>query len=610
MRHLEQMLSPVIKNRAGVVAQNLDKDELILLDRIRQQKLDLLEKRITPSQIDIVRPEIVASWLRSHSYGLDPFDFVYGPTLDQSAFEELLREKGSIIQAADPYISQLEIMLSGNNYLILLTDEQGVILRLGTGNDTILRQIEERFSLTPGTVWTEETVGTVSHVMSLSLGSPIQLCGPEMYSETCSQVMGLILGSPLQAALEQNTETCNQTSCSSAPIYDGNSSLVGSITIISPYLYHQNPHSLGLTVSTAWAIQNHLRLTLPPKKPERSRRMGGVPNSLKARYTFDSIIGHDPTLLKTIEQVKKYARLESNLLVQGESGTGKEVFAQAVHNETRPYGPFIAVNCAAIPRTLIESELFGYVGGAFTGAGRQGSPGKIEMAHGGTLFLDEIGDMPLELQSVLLRVIEEKVVMRVGGSHYIPVEFRLITATNKDLTALVEKQQFRQDLYYRLAVLDIQIPPLRERGTDIITLAEHFIEMTAVKQRIPAPVLSESAMYLLMRFRWPGNIRQLENIILRAVNTSRDGIIKPEDLSPEISRPSNSGSVLPSIRQTSTRADHELLLTDIEKITILKALLQSGNNISKAAIMLGMSKSTLYRRINKYQLLSTIRADK
>lgn len=600
----------MIKNRAGIVAPHLDQEELLLLDRIRQQKLDLLQKRISPSEVDMVRPEIVASWLRSYNYGLDPYNFVYGPTLDKAAFKELLREKGSVLQAADPYISQLEVMLAGTNYLILLTDEQGVILRMGNGNKRVLEQIEERFSLSPGTIWTEETVGTVSHVMSLSLGSPIQLCGPEIYSETCSHVMGLILGSPMQIDSDQSLDTCNQTACSSAPIYDANSNLVGSITIISPYLYHQNPHSLGLAVSTAWAIQNHLRLTPVPKKAGHSKKIGNLASGLKTRYTFDSIIGQDPALLKTIDQVKKYAGLESNLLLQGESGTGKEVFAQAVHNLSQPNGPYIAVNCAAIPRTLIESDLFGYEGGAFTGAGRQGSPGKIEMAHGGTLFLDEIGDMPLELQSVLLRVIEEKTVMRVGGSRYIPVEFRLITATNKDLASLVENRQFRQDLYYRLAVLSTRIPPLRERGTDIIKLAEHFIEMYAIKQKIPVPVLSEAAIYLLLRYSWPGNVRQLENVILGAVSSSRDRVIKPEDLPPEISSPDADGIVVKSNIEPHTRNENELSIKAMEKMAIMQALLKTGNNITAAASELGISKSTLYRRLKKYQLLSVIRAEK
>jgi len=242
MRHLEQMLNPMIKNRAGIVAPHLDQEELLLLDRIRQQKLDLLHKRISPSEVDMVRPEIVASWLRSYNYGLDPYNFVYGPTLDKAAFKELLREKGSVLKAADPYISQLEVMLAGTNYLILLTDEQGVILRMGNGNKRVIKQIEERFSLSPGTIWTEETVGTVSHVMSLSLGSPIQLCGPEIYSETCSHVMGLILGSPMQIDSDQSLDTCNQTACSSAPIYDANSNLVGSITIISPVFIPTKTH--------------------------------------------------------------------------------------------------------------------------------------------------------------------------------------------------------------------------------------------------------------------------------------------------------------------------------------------------------------------------------
>jgi transcriptional regulator with PAS, ATPase and Fis domain len=305
-----------------------------------------------------------------------------------------------------------------------------------------------------------------------------------------------------------------------------------------------------------------------------------------------------------IEIARKFAHLDANVLIQGESGTGKEMFAQAIHHESRSSGPFVAVNCGAIPANLIESELFGYEGGSFTGAERRGRAGKLELADGGTLFLDEIGDMPLELQPVLLRVLEEKRLMRIGGNRYIPVNFRLITATNKNLYEQVETNQFRQDLYYRLKVLQIDIPPLRERSSDILELANYFIRVIAQNQLIVPPVLSDLATIYLLNYHWPGNVRQLENSMLYAVNVCEDNIIRPEDLPEEIvsgidlDLPVNTGTQL-HMAQPITN----LSMKDMERIMITQALEQTKYNVSEAAVLLGMSRSTLYRKIKEYQLL-------
>jgi len=220
------------------------------MEKIRKQKLDLLQQRISPDQVNLVRPEIVASWIRSNEYGLDPFNYNQHNMMDEDDFTALLREKDFFIKAAEPYLYQLESM--DNNYLIFLTDETGVILRLLCGNHQVLAQVKEKFQLTPGAVWTEATVGTCSHVMSLILRRPIQLCGPELYLETCSYVMGLLLSNPDPLTIaDPDAIILNQTACSSAPVFDAVGNLAGSLTIISPYLHHQNVHSLGLTVSTA-----------------------------------------------------------------------------------------------------------------------------------------------------------------------------------------------------------------------------------------------------------------------------------------------------------------------------------------------------------------------
>ncbi len=280
------------------------------------------------------------------------------------------------------------------------------------------------------------------------------------------------------------------------------------------------------------------------------------------------------------------------------------MFAQAIHQQSRADGSFVALNCAAIPANLIESELFGYEGGAFTGAERQGRAGKLELANGGTLFLDEIGDMPLDLQPVLLRVLEEKKVMRLGGNRYIPIDFRLITASNKDLLEQVDNGLFRADLYYRLKVLKVYIPALRERGSDILELAQHFIGSVAQRQRIPEPKLSDTAALHMLHYPWPGNVRQLENAIIYAVNICEGGIILPQDLPEEIT--DGVDLLLPTsinANPESARPDTNLSLKEIERIMIAQTLEQTNHNISEAALQLDMSRSTLYRKIKEYQLI-------
>lgn len=345
------------------------------------------------------------------------------------------------------------------------------------------------------------------------------------------------------------------------------------------------------------------------KEAEQIRKSRRSAHSSVIKFTFDNIIGSSPQSLKLIKTAKRFAHFNSNILIQGESGTGKDVYAQAIHYEGRPSGPYIAVNCAAIPQNLIESELFGYEGGAFTGAERQGKPGKIELANGGTLFLDEIGDMPLELQAVLLRVLEDKMVMHVGGSRYIPVDFKLITATNKDLLELVEKKKFREDLYYRISVFKLDIPPLRERGADIFQLIEHFIKVYAQRQNLDEPLLSNAAKYILLQYPWPGNIRQLQNAISYAVCMNNEGVICPEHLPPEIlnyQSNASASSLEPSEIQLSAHehmAENNYSMKEIEKKAIEKALIDSNHHIRIAAKTLGLSKSTLYRKIKEYELM-------
>ena len=322
-----------------------------------------------------------------------------------------------------------------------------------------------------------------------------------------------------------------------------------------------------------------------------------------ANFTFEDIIGESEAILHAKDKAKRFANSQENILLIGESGTGKEIFAQAIHNSYCPEGPFVAVNCAALPRELVESELFGYEGGSFTGADRYGRPGKIELAEGGTLFLDEIGDMPIELQAVLLRVLEDKKVMRIGGRRYKKVDFRVIAATNKDPHKLVKEKIFREDLYYRLSVLKIIIPPLRERGRDAEILAQYFIERYCNKVGRKVPQVSPAVVKIFNEYNWPGNVRQLENAVLYAINTSRSDVIEPKDLPVEIYETClyESDNVTKN-RKRYDDLDTILKLDELEKIAIIKAITKTGGNVPEAAGLLGISKSTIYRKIKEYDI--------
>ncbi|RLB05900.1 MAG: hypothetical protein DRG50_06490 [Deltaproteobacteria bacterium] len=315
-----------------------------------------------------------------------------------------------------------------------------------------------------------------------------------------------------------------------------------------------------------------------------------------AKFRFTDIKGRDPRFVKQIELAKIAARSNSKVLLIGESGTGKELFAQAIHNHSsRRNGPFVAISCAAIPRDLIEAELFGYRDGAFTGARRGGHTGKFELADKGTLFLDEINAMPLDLQAKLLRVLQENVITRLGDTKPISVDVRVIAASNIDLVREVEQRNFREDLYYRLSVVEIFIPPLRERQEDIDLLVDYFLERLSRDLGLPKPEVSPEVWEIFNSYHWPGNVRELENCIERALLLSGGETIRKEHLPQRIlERAGGSGSPqrLPQVKP----------LEEITKDLIKQALEASQGNISRAARTLGISRCTFYRKLKKYGL--------
>ncbi len=324
-------------------------------------------------------------------------------------------------------------------------------------------------------------------------------------------------------------------------------------------------------------------------------RMSYAANS-SLQYGFEDIIGVSRPILEIKEKAKKIAKSDSTVLITGESGTGKEILARAIHaNSNRIPEHFITINCGAIPETLLESELFGYEDGAFTGARKGGKLGKFEIANGGTIFLDEIGDMPLHLQVKLLRVLEEKVIERVGGSFSVPIDVRVIAATHRDLEERAQQNLFRWDLYYRLNVIPLHIPPLRERKEDIMMLAEHFLKIYNDKINKKIMHIAKETEDMLLNYDWPGNVRELSNAIEYAVNMESSTALNARNLPPRI-----------RLRATTSQyIEKDNGLKKMERDLIADALAKYGSTTEgkkKVAESLGISLATLYRKLKIYNL--------
>lgn len=315
---------------------------------------------------------------------------------------------------------------------------------------------------------------------------------------------------------------------------------------------------------------------------------------LVTKYQLDNIVGRNPQMLQLYKTIARVADSRSTVLIIGESGTGKELVARAIHfNSQRAPMPFVAVDCGSLAETLLESELFGHVRGAFTGA-IASKKGLFEEADNGTCFLDEVGDISLSMQTKLLRVLQEHEIKRVGGRETIKIDVRIVAATNKNLEELVEEGKFREDLFYRLNVVSVQLPPLRERAEDIPLLASHFLKKYAAENNKPISRISPEATNHLTRYRWPGNVRELENVIERAMALSQHTVILPEDL-PRRLRMEPQEADLSSFPS-------RISLSELEKLYIQKVLEETGGNKKKAADILGIDRRTLYRMAARYGL--------
>lgn len=332
------------------------------------------------------------------------------------------------------------------------------------------------------------------------------------------------------------------------------------------------------------------------KEIKRIKKMVNNLTGAQAQFDFDDIKGRSSKIKECKKKAELAAEVDSNVIIQGETGVGKELFAQAIHRESRRKdGPFVALNCAALSPQLIESELFGYVEGAFTGAKKGGRPGKFELANGGTILLDEIAEIPLNMQAKLLRVLQEKQIIRIGGNEYIPVDVRVICATNKNLLKEIENGNFRQDLYYRLNVLNLHIPPLRERKGDIILLAQNFLERISQRLNKNIKGFTEAAKNYLKNYDWPGNVRELENIIEKVANYCEKDYIDYKLM-----------TKLHETKETEFASNRDLTsndkiipLEDKKKAYIKEVVDRCDNNISRAAELLEVSRRTVYKWLDE-----------
>jgi sigma-54 dependent transcriptional regulator, acetoin dehydrogenase operon transcriptional activator AcoR len=627
---------------------------------------------------EIMKHEIGVSFERCRSYGINPLATlnIRQFQLSPKEFEDRMENNREFLSIAIAHIQEIYRFVAGAGFAACIVDRDGFILET-IGDKTVL----DSFALvncTPGYRWTEKDVGTSAISLVIERQIPVQING--------------------------NDHFCKRGhcyACSASPVFDDENRLMGVISMTGEVEY-VHPHTLGMVITAAKAIQNQLRITktsrelllrnkymnaiiesidsgvmaidrdghiaqinnqgrkilkrkkeivgmslallldsredykaimdsesgftdrevfisdpmralhlMTTAKPildtvgkvhgtiflfhemNRIRRLVNKMAGSQARFTFEDILGVSPA----IQEAKKLAMLaaagRSNVLLLGETGTGKELFAQSIHNQSsRKVWPLVTINCGAIPHELFESELFGYVEGAFTGAKKGGRPGKLELADGGTVFLDEIGDMPTAMQVKLLRVLQYGEVNRVGQHKPLSVDLRVIAAGHSDLKDQVDRGSFREDLFYRLNVLPIFIPPLRERMEDVPLLAKHILNRCREAMQKDVVRFSAAAEKMLLNYSWPGNIRELENMIERAVNLVDGTVIEPHHF---VTLSSSSDSN-PFVKDKKTR------LEDLEKQAIIATVKGTGFNMASAARALGICRATLYKKVKKYNI--------
>lgn len=641
-----------------------------------------------PIEEGAVRPEILESWERSRSYGLE-FDKADKRLISPDALKERIRERREFYETAVPIMEKLYDYTAGSGCLCILSDEEGYMLK--AMGDAEIMEIARQNKYVEGCNRSERRLGTNGIGTPLVTHLPIQVFADEHYYDlhyqwACSgapifdpsgRPLGVFCLTGLhekvswhtlglaaavadsitqQIAMKQAYDAieriqqrmriivetvpsgillCNQdlkviqiNTRASALLMLPETRIVGrklhellGKDPFDPTRLHETLDDKDITVERDGKVL-HFVFTLNAtntndyvitfvKTESFHKKIHRVIGS-EAYFTFDDIIGQVPAMQNAVSLARIASGNNATVLLTGESGTGKELFAQSIHNGgRRKNGPFVALNCAALPKSLIESELFGYESGSFTGARREGSAGKFELANGGTIFLDEIGDMPLDVQASLLRVLQNREVSRLGSSKATKIDVRIIAASNRNLPAAIEENAFRADLYYRLNVFNVHIPPLRERAADIPLLADYFLRKYAAQSSRPVEGFAQAAYRALEEHHWQGNIRELENVVERAVYVTRSPLIDLESLPlsrsgmPETAGPETAGrAAIPTVSRVSPGLSEEMdpmlaaaFRSSSAAEAVKRALGLTGGNMRRAANVLGVSRRTLYRKM-------------
>ncbi len=541
---------------------------------------------------------IIASWERCTRAGLHPYERNLPPLIGDPELRSRHERRGDIVELFGFYIRRFTGLLEDLGACSFVCDDAGYILsRVGYGRTL---SYFDRVSVREGANCGEAAIGTNAPGLALVTREPVIISADEHYSRQFHTAF-----------------------CVASPIVDERHGLLGCVDITK--FFDQNITDdlkrklLKLAITVTDAIQAEVSLrTAVPRRPPRSPPPAApacgdeagakqAPSTVLApldasRSTFGDIVGRSPRLAEVVRLARSYSQKDANVLIQGETGTGKELIARAIHNEgSRADGLFVAVNCAAIPLELAESELFGYERGAFTGARAEGQPGKFELAHEGTLFLDEVDSMPLPVQAKILRAVETKRVSRINGRREIPVVVRVIAAGNTSLAEEVLAGRFRKDLFYRLNVLRLTIPPLRELREDVPDLLDAFLCAFAAQLGAGVKVLSDDARAALVAYAWPGNVRELRNCVEYLYNTVEGELILRAQLPPEIAAAAPREVPLAAVASAPAIAAAPLQGLDaVERQFIVDTLHRHGGRPLDAARALGMSRSTIYRKLKKH----------